>query len=142
VDRFLTALAICIIVSLLAILVSMGRETRAQNVGSYANGALMVSNIVQADTPCHISSATTTSCKGTPGTISRIIIGTPIAAASIKVYDMAAAGCSGTPSSGLLTTLTLPLSLTNPPSYEYNMAMANGICVVTSGATDLVVTYQ
>lgn len=97
---------------------------------------------VAAGTPTYISSATTTVVKGTAGTLRRIIIGTPIAAATVDVYNIASAGCTGTPASGLISSNLLPVTLTNPPILEFNATMSLGICVVTSGATKLTVITE
>jgi len=88
----------------------------------------------------NITSNTTTVVKGTPGTLSRIIIDTS-AAGTIKIYDIAAAGCAGSPASGLRGTITL--AGTEPPSsIFYDLEMTQGICIVTSASPDIIVSYQ
>lgn len=99
---------------------------------------------VMADsgTPCHISTATTTTCKSTPGSVMSVVTGTGIALATVKIYDVAGGSCSGTPGSGLVSAVSLPVTLGNPPVLDFNMNMQNGICVVTSGSTDVTVIYN
>ena len=88
----------------------------------------------------NITSNTTTVVKGTPGVLSRIIIDTS-AAGTIGIYDIAAAGCVGSPASGLRGTITL--AGTEPPeSIFYDLEMAHGICIVTSASPDIIVSYQ
>lgn len=95
-----------------------------------------------ADTPCHITSAATTACKSTAGIVKRVVINTPIALATIKIFDVAGGSCTGTPGSNLNATITLPATLTNPPALDFNMNHTAGVCIVTSGATDITILYQ
>jgi hypothetical protein len=88
----------------------------------------------------NITSKTTTEVKGIPGILKSIVVNTS-AAGTIGIYDITGAGCASTPASGLLGTITL--AGTEPPSaILYNLAMTQGICIVTSGTPDLTVTYQ
>ena len=92
----------------------------------------------------NITSGKTTVVKGTQGVLLRIIVQTQVGAATIKLYDIASAGCTGTPGSGLLGTITLPATITsvNPFVLEYETAFTAGICLVTSGNTDILAVYE
>lgn len=132
----------CLVIVGLLIALSGSGHVSAQ-VGSYdPQGRHMASMTVTAATPCHIIAVATTVCKGTGGVLHSVVIGTGIAAATVKIYDIASAGCTGTPVSGLQSIITFPLTLTNPPAYDYHIVMANGVCVVTSGLTDVTVVYE
>lgn len=82
----------------------------------------------------------TTAVKGSGGILHKIVVNTP-AAGSIAVYDIASAGCSGTPASGELARVTLN-STSEPVSLAYDLKTANGICVVTSASADVTVVFE
>jgi hypothetical protein len=90
----------------------------------------------------NIAAAATTNVKGTSGILRRIIVGTGVASATVKLFNVAAASCSGTPGSGALGVITLPSTLTNPFSLEFNQTFSAGICVVTSGTTNITVIFD
>ena len=90
----------------------------------------------------NITTATTTIVKGSAGVLRRLLIGTGIASATVKLFNVASGSCSGTPGSGAAGVITLPSSLGNPFSLEINQAFSAGICVVTSGATNLTVIFD
>ena len=90
----------------------------------------------------NITAAATTNVKGTPGILRRIIVGTGVASATVKLFNVAAASCSGTPGSGAMGVITLPSTLANPFSLEFNQTFSAGICVVTSGATNITVIFD
>lgn len=90
----------------------------------------------------NITAATTTTVKATTGILRRIIIGTGVASATVKLFNIAGASCSGTPGSGAAGVVTLPSTLTNPFSLEFNQVFSAGICVVTSGATNITVIFD
>jgi len=90
----------------------------------------------------NITSATTTTVKGTAGILRRIVVGTGVASATVKLFNVASASCSGTPGSGAAGVITLPSTLANPFSLEFNQAFSAGICVVTSGATNITVIFD
>ncbi|HLM99549.1 MAG TPA: hypothetical protein VK335_09725 [Bryobacteraceae bacterium] len=90
----------------------------------------------------NITSAATTTVKGTPGILRRIVVGTGVVSATVKLYNVAAASCSGTPGSGAAGVITLPSTLANPFSLEFNQTFSAGICVVTSGATNITVIFD
>jgi hypothetical protein len=98
--------------------------------------------ILAGSSGSNITSATTTTVKATAGILRRIIVGTGVASATVKLYNVASASCSGTPSSGAAGVITLPSTLANPFSLEFNQVFSAGICVVTSGATNIIVIYD
>lgn len=110
-------------------------------IGNYKNGRQMM-DISTSGTACHIAGATTTSCKGTAGTLYRVVIGTGAALAKVTIYDVAAPDCLDSPQAGLTSAVILPLAIGNPVTLEYSADMTNGICVVTSALTDVTVIYQ
>ena len=72
-----------------------------------------------------ISTATTTVCRSTAGKLVRIIV-TGGTAGTIKIYDHAS----------LASNLKVDFDSTNAlNTYEFDMDMANGVVVVTGGAT-------
>lgn len=102
-------------------------------------------NPSNAATGKNITSATTTVVKATQGVVRRVVIQTLVGGATIKLYDIASAGCTGTPASGLFGIITLPATITtaNPFSLDYyGTAFSAGLCVVTSGSTDILVVYE
>lgn len=90
----------------------------------------------------NITTATTTAVKATAGILRRIVVGTGVASATVKLFNVAAASCSGTPGSGAAGVITLPSTLANPFTLEFNQTYSAGICVVTSGATNLLVIFD
>ena len=65
-----------------------------------------------------------------------------VASATVKLFNVASGSCSGTPGSGAAGVITLPSTLSNPVSLELNETFSAGICVVTSGATNLTVIFD
>jgi hypothetical protein len=90
----------------------------------------------------NITAAATTTVKGSAGILRRLMIGTGVASATVKLFNVASGSCSGTPGSGASGVITLPSALGNPFSLELNQAFSAGICVVTSGATNLIVIFD
>lgn len=90
----------------------------------------------------NIAAAATTTVKATTGILRRIIVGTGVASATVKLFNIAGASCSGTPGSGAAGVITLPSALSNPFSLEFNQVFSAGICVVTSGATNIIVIFD
>lgn len=84
-----------------------------------------------------ITSATTTAVKGTPAILHQICVNTLVGASTIKAYNATTA--TGTP-----ITITLPATITgdNPFCVKYDIYMSTALTVVTSGATDVTVTYR
>lgn len=89
-----------------------------------------------------ISTAATTAVKATPGVLRRIIVTTQVAAATIKLFDLVSASCTGTPSTNPRAVITMPATVGIPFTLEFYQAFTNGICVLTSGATNLTVIYD
>jgi hypothetical protein len=89
-----------------------------------------------------IIAAATTAVKATAGTLRRITVTTEVASATIKLFDLASASCTGTPSTNPKAVLTLPATIANPFTVEFQQPFTNGICVLTSGATNLTVIYD
>jgi hypothetical protein len=98
--------------------------------------------VLAGSSGANITTATTTSVKATAGVLRRVTIGTGVASATVKLFNVASASCSGTPGSGASGVITLPSTLTNPFSVELNQVFSNGICVVTSGATNVTVIFD
>lgn len=109
------------------------------------NGALVAGNAGTGSTAVEeggtlfseITSATTTAVKGTPAILHQICINTLVGAATIKAYNATTA--TGTP-----ITITLPATITgdSPFCMKYDIYMSTALTVVTSGATDITVTYR
>jgi hypothetical protein len=89
-----------------------------------------------------IIAATTTAVKATAGTLRRITVTTGVVSATIKLFDLAAASCTGTPSTNPKAVLTLPATISNPFTIEFQQSFVNGICVLTNLATNLTVIYD
>jgi hypothetical protein len=90
----------------------------------------------------NITAAATTTVKGTAGILRRVVVGTGVASATVKLFNVAAGSCSGTPGSGASGVITLPSTLTNPFALEFNQTFSAGICVVTSGVTNVIVIFD
>lgn len=86
----------------------------------------------------NIATAATTLVKTGAGTLHILIVNTLIASATITIYD------SLTGSGTKIATLTLPSTITGdaPFSLAYELPFATGLTIVTSGATDLTVSYE
>jgi hypothetical protein len=82
----------------------------------------------------HISTTSATVVKGTPGTLHTITFGTDGASAVVTVYDIAAAGCTGTPASGAQLIITLPASGGLPGSLLLDKQFTYGICIQSATA--------
>lgn len=83
----------------------------------------------------NITTATSTQVKATKGFLHKIIVNTAVAAATITIYDNTS--CATTK----VGTITLPATAT-PMVLEYNIGFATGLCITTSGATDLTIAYR
>jgi hypothetical protein len=88
----------------------------------------------------YIATATTTIVKPTSGYLHTVTINGGTAGV-VTLYDIAAAGCTGTPASGKFATIET-IGTTNPVTLIYDLATVNGICVVTAAATDLTVSFN
>ena len=110
---------------------------------SSADGASRVGQleVTQAAPAVYINTASTTVIKAGPGILHRLIVNTPVAGATIRLYNVATAACTGIPASGLAGVITLP-SAAQPFSLTYDQIFSTGICVVNSSASDLTLTYE
>ena len=87
-----------------------------------------------------ITTQTTTTCKSGAGTLHTITISTPVANATVKVWDSLAG--SGTV---LVDTITLPAALISdgPITLTFDESFTTGLTIVTAGATmSLNVAYR
>ena len=98
--------------------------------------------VLAGSSGANITAAATTTVKATAGILRRVIVGTGVTSATVKLFNIAGASCSGTPGSGAAGVITLPSTLTNPFSLEFNQVFGAGICVVTSGATNITVIFD
>jgi len=89
-----------------------------------------------------ITAAATTAVKATTGNLKRVVVTTGVASATIKLFDLAGASCTVTPSTNPQAVITLPTTVGNPFSLEFQQRFANGICVLTSGATNVTVIFE
>lgn len=89
-----------------------------------------------------ISTAATTAVKATAGTLRRITVTTQVVNATIKLFDLASASCTGTPSTNPKAVITLPATVGIPFTLEFQQPFVNGICALTSGATNLTVIFD
>lgn len=109
---------------LLAILLFIAAPLAAQAPGRYT----------------YIVTATTTAVRSGQGALFNVTIngGT---AGIVTLYDIGAAGCTGTPASGKFAIIEA-IGATNPTTIIYNLRVDNGICVVTAAATDITVVWN
>jgi hypothetical protein len=120
-------------VALLAILMAI--SIRADLHPSGASFVSSQSNV--------IISATTTTVKATGGTLRRVIVTTPIASGTVKLFDLASASCTGTPSTNPKAIISIPSAVGNPFYLEFQQSFTNGICALTStGTWNLTVIYD
>ena len=98
--------------------------------------------VAAGSSAANITTATTTAVKGTAGVLRRVVIGTGVASATVKLFNVAAGSCSGTPGSGASGVITVPSTLGNAVSLEINQTFSAGICVVTSAATNVIVIFD
>ena len=88
----------------------------------------------------HITGTAATELKGGwPGYVHSIAINTG-AAGTISLFDLSAANCTGTPSSGTVAVATVTASSLQTLAYDVNFL--TGICIKASAAMDLTVSYQ
>ncbi len=99
-----------------------------------------VQKVEQRFSALNIPTQTTTTVKPGVGLLHAIIIPTPVASATVKIYDNTAG--SGTV---LLDTITMPAALlsSGPISLILDVSFSVGLTVVTAGATmPLTVSYR
>lgn len=85
----------------------------------------------------NITTGTTTLVKSGAGILHAIVVGTPVASATIKFYD-------GLTAVNIFSTMTLGSVITgiDPMSVTYDVAFTTGLTIVTSGATDITVSWS
>jgi hypothetical protein len=86
----------------------------------------------------NITTGTTTTVKSGNGFLHAITINTPIASNTIAMY------ANTTASGAKIGTITLPANVAvfTPTSIVYDIAFTVGLTIVTSGATDITVSYR
>lgn len=105
------------------------------NTGTYTGQARFV--VEQRNSYSNITSATTTVVKSGSGFLHKIVVNKGVASATITIYDNTSA--SGTK----IGTITFGSSLlTDIPVAHYDVYFATGLTIVTSGATDITVSYR
>jgi hypothetical protein len=89
----------------------------------------------------NITTDTTTAVKATAGIVNRIFVNTAGTTSTAALYNIASAGCTGTPASGYVATLA---TTTANASIELAHTFTLGICVVTAsaGAANISVLYR
>lgn len=121
---------------------SPGANTVNGRLSTANTTATSILNAVESPIPTvkyfNINSATTTTVKSGAGSLYTITINTPVASATITLYDNTAG--SGTK----IATITLPSTITSlgPMTLNYGVSFATGLTIVTSGATDLTASYE
>jgi len=88
----------------------------------------------------HIADTTAHAVRNNEGQLKSIIIGTP-AAGTVSVFDLASASCTGTPSTNIVSVITVT-STPPPQAIAINAHLHNGICVQASAAMDVTVVRQ
>lgn len=89
----------------------------------------------------YIATGTTTMVEPVSGYLHTVTINGGTAGV-VTLYDIAAAGCTGTPGSGKFATIAaLGTGITNE-TLTYDLATVNGLCVVTAAATDVTVSFN
>lgn len=85
-----------------------------------------------------ISTATTTLLRTGPGTLHSVVLNKPVATGTISVYD--GIDATGT----LIAVITIgAVLLSDPPNTAlYDADFQTGLCIVTSQATDITVSFQ
>ena len=102
-------------------------------------GTLLVDNT--STTSSNITTNATTAVKATTGTLNRVYVNVAGTATTAKLYNIASAGCTNTPASGYVATITTTAANNG---IEFNHTFTNGICVLTAGdvAADITVLYR
>jgi hypothetical protein len=85
----------------------------------------------------HITGTTATVAKATGGMLHTVTVNTG-AIATLKVFDLAAASCTGTPSTNVVASASIVLA--SLQTLTYDATLTNGICVQASGAMDVTVS--
>jgi hypothetical protein len=88
-----------------------------------------------ASTATVVSSTSATAVAATAATLRKIVVGTSVASGTIKLFDLASASCTGTPSTNPKGTITIPSTVGMPFWLEFEATFSNGICVLESSAS-------
>jgi hypothetical protein len=89
----------------------------------------------------HIAATTATAVKAVSGFVHTVTVNTS-AAGTVSIFDLAAASCTGTPSTNTVAVITTPSATTGLASYTFDVNTLNGICVQESaGSMDVTVSY-
>lgn len=85
----------------------------------------------------YIATGTTTLVQTGNGVLHTITVNTIVASATIKLYD-------GISAVNPFAFITLPATITgdNPVTLVYDVPFTSGLTIVTSGATDVTVTWR
>jgi len=110
------------------------------NPGALADTTDAVISNTTSNATSAITTNATTAVKATGGKAMKVITRSdnPGATSTIRFYDIATAGCTGTPASG--DTAILLDTTTDNTIYDINHQFTNGICAVTAGGTAAYVT--
>ena len=85
----------------------------------------------------HISTATNTQVKSTPGTLHTVTINGGTAGV-VTLVDTSASNCTGGTTLAVIETI----GTTNPVTLTYDVATTNGLCVTTAAASDVTVSSR
>lgn len=114
-----------------------GLDVVEQFAPRYEDNTAQRALVEQRNSYANITTATTTTVKSGAGFLHRIQINKSVASATITIYDSLTA--TGTK----IGTLTFGASLlTDFPTAELDVAFSIGLTIVTSGATDITVSYR
>jgi len=117
--------------------------TNCQRILTDTTGRLITIPVLPSYTFSNINGASTgTVVKATAGILHSVAVNTEVANATIRVLNLASAGCTGSPTTPTIALITLPATISNPVSQIYDISASAGICVVASGATDVTVAFQ
>ena len=92
-------------------------------------GSVLVDSTSNASS--NIVTNTTTAVKATGGVLNHIIVNSAGTGSTVALYNIASAGCTGTPGSGFVGTLATTTAFS---ALEYDHTFTLGICAVTAGA--------
>jgi hypothetical protein len=87
----------------------------------------------------NITTTTATAVKATAGVVHTLTVNTG-GAGTIILFDLAAAGCTGTPATNQKATITA--TATTLQTFTYDMNFLNGICAKSSVAMDYTISFQ
>jgi hypothetical protein len=110
-------------------------------LGTLLAGEDLTVNVIKVEqrfSYANMTTATTTTIKSGAGFLHTITLNTPVASATITLYDNTAG--SGTK----IGTITLGATLANDVygAFLFDVSFSTGLTIVTSGATDLTISYR